>query len=737
MPRPSIRFVLCFALPLMAILAVSSSVVAAPALSEQDLGRTRIEADRLHYDRDTDIVSCEGNVRIEREEVRLEANRVMLNRGTGWATAEGRVRLMQGATVWEGERLEYNIQTRDIRSARFEAIQPPYRVWAEAAEKPGNQLGYDLSGVQFTTCTNPLHRTHYHVWAARAHVEPDSHIAARHAVLFFGPIPILYTPYFRARIGERGIGLIFRPGYESRMGGILLSGLTYGFGGGLEGRTLVDYRTARGVAVGQEMAWKTPNGLDGMVHGYYAQDIGVDYYKNKYPADRIPEETRYRIRLQHAQPIGYGWRMMGEVNYLSDEFVLEDFYKREYRRTPDPLNYISFSRNFEESSLSVWAKWRMNDFYSTVSRLPEVRYEHYLTPLGESGWFYEGYGAAAWLRREWAMWRQTNDYDALRFDTRQFFYYPTRQFGFLNVTPRAGLRATLYSRSWEREEIEIPKAEAEDLEAPAPTNTLRTVRYKEGRAIMKPLLETGVESSFKAFGYWEVGSRERSLPLRHIVEPYGNLTIRPNLLNQKPEEFFLFDETDRFGPEHSLRLGVRQTLQYRQDGRVRDAVYLDLYSTYYAKTWERDEGLGPLVWKGEVRPTDAFRLDSEGRYDWKNNVMEEWNVRARLRPLAEWATELEYRDRRERESEAFGKVAWSPNTAWTFECFVRFDADDQRLAEHGYEVLRMLDCMGIRLGFSHEPGYPLADGSRRDDDFNVWAEVWLTAFPQKRWGRDR
>lgn len=709
--------------------------VAAPALSESEMGRIRIEADRLQYDRDADVVVCEGQVRVERDDVRLTADRVVLDRKTGWAVAEGRVTLTQGLTVWEGERLEYNMQTRDIRSDRFEAAQPPYRIWAGAAAKTGTEAGYDLRRVQFTTCTNPLHRAHYHLWAARAHIEPGAYISARHAVLFLGPVPVFYTPYLRARIGERGVGIIFKPGYESRMGGILLSGLTYGLGDGLDGRTFLDYRTARGVAGGQEIAWKQSEDMEGVVHGYYAQDIGVDNSRNNYPTNRIPDESRYRLFLRHAQAVGAGWRMMGEMNLLSDEFVLEDFYKREYRQSPEPLNFVTIYRNFPNASLSAMAKWRMNDFYTTVSRLPEVRYEHYLTALDETGWYHEGDLAVAYLRREWAAWRQTNDEDVVRLDTRQFFSYPMRYFGFLNVTPRTGIRATLYSASREREEYEIFPGHPEYTGDG--TNPVRWVRYKEGGAILRPLLEAGAESSFKAFGYWSAGPPETPLSLRHIVEPYGNLTLRPNLLDQEREEFYQFDETDRFGPEHSLRLGVRQTLQTRREGGARDALYLDLYATYYASSWEVDEGLGPLVWKTEVRPSETFLLDSEGRYDWKENQMEEWNIRTRFRPRSDWAADLEYRDRRRGDRQAQGLVRWSPNTAWTFEVFARYDADDQRLAEHGYEVLRMLDCLGLRFGISHEPSYTQTDGRRRDDEFHVWTEVWLTAFPQKRWGRDR
>lgn len=714
--------------------AAFAAPIAEPAFDP--LAGVTINADRLDYNRDTEIVTAEGNVRIEHGAMKLQADRVLVNRKTSIAKASGSVRLQRPDLEWEGDRLEYNLETREMKTDRFSSTFAPYHVWAAEGAK-GTGMTYRLKSATFSTCSEPQDSLHYRVRARELTIVPNSYIQARQAVVFAGPVPVFYWPRMTRSLEKDAIGVEIQPGYQSRMGAYLLTGWTYEFTNWFSATTLLDYRTSRGGAAGEEFDWKTPAGA-GKFHAYFLNDEGVDDSGNNYPSNRVPDSSRYRIRLKQTEQFDDGWSAGGEVNYLSDEFVLEDFYRRDYRDSPEPKNYVLIGNTQDDQAFSLLGKFRLNDFYTTLSRLPEAKHELFLAPLGDSGYYYEGYNDAVYLMRQPAEFIDTpkEDISLLRVDSRQFVTYPTSA-GIFHFVPRAGVRATWYSETRDQEIIETPSLITNvlaDGTTVVTNGTSKTVVDKDGGAMLRPLFEVGSEASFKAFRQWATGEDATQIRYRHIAEPYANYTLRPNLADQSIEDFYQLDEVDAVSPEHSFKLGMRNTIQFKKDSKIYELFDLDVFSTYYMDSQIYDEGTGPLGMTLESRPADEVYLRTDATYDTQNSEIQVWNLRGQFMPHEMWKFTAEYRYRRELTSLASTTVAYKPNDEWSYEVYARYNLDDSRFEEHAYEIGRMLDCMGIKFGFSHEPGYTLADGSTRDDDYNVHVELWLTAFPGKHWG---
>jgi LPS-assembly protein len=72
-----------------------------------------VSADKLDYDRSTDVYVAVGHVKVEQEGVRLEADKVVLNGQTGEAQAEGRVSLQDKGDAVRAEKLTVNLNTRE------------------------------------------------------------------------------------------------------------------------------------------------------------------------------------------------------------------------------------------------------------------------------------------------------------------------------------------------------------------------------------------------------------------------------------------------------------------------------------------------------------------------------------------------------------------------------------------------------------------------------------------------
>ena len=96
---------------------------------------------------------------------------------------------------------------------------------------------------------------------------------AHGAEFYLGDIPFLYLPYwYRDLKGEYGFS--FDAGASGDMGAWLLTSYHYPITDVFKGETHLDEKTKRGLAVGQDVRWRTPgtNYCTGEVTTYYIND---------------------------------------------------------------------------------------------------------------------------------------------------------------------------------------------------------------------------------------------------------------------------------------------------------------------------------------------------------------------------------------------------------------------------------------------------------------------------------
>ena len=222
------------------------------------------------------------------------------------------------------------------------------------------------------------------------------------------------------------------------MGTFLLSSVRYRINPLLIGESHVDWRTERGMGLGQDLTWRTEGrGYLGDVATYFLDDQKpVDDDEDTEAIDA--ESQRYRIRLRNTHHIGPRDYVLANLHYLSDEDILEDFFEDEYRRRRQPDNYVMYTHRGDNYAASMLMRGRMNDFYTSVNRLPEVSLSTMRQQAGDSEFYYEGETTASSLEKQWKDGSDKEDYSALRIDTLHTFSHPSKYLGFLTVTPRAG-----------------------------------------------------------------------------------------------------------------------------------------------------------------------------------------------------------------------------------------------------------------------------------------------------------
>jgi LPS-assembly protein len=713
-----------------------------PARSGED-GAIETRADDLQYDRTTGWVEGRGNVTISKGEEVLTADFVRVNVRTEDAYARGNVVLRRRDEVWEGHELRYNFRDRTGDAAGLTGDTGPFEVVAETAERDAENT-FTFHNATITTCTNAAHK-HYLVTARRVHIVPGQTMKAYGTVWRLGGIPVMYLPYWYRNLREDS-GFRFYAGHSSRMGTYLLTSYRYRLSPMVRAETHLDYRSERGLGVGQEFKWRDPraSAWNGDLRLYYLDDDKpIDDDEDAATADI--DNQRYRVRFEHEQSFSYRDYILLKAHYLSDTDILEDFFEDEYRDENVPDNYAVYTHRGDYNTFTVQARGRLNDFYESLNRLPEVSYDLMRQPIGDSLFYYQGETAGAYLEKVFPEGRDDEDYSSVRFDTKNTLYRPAKAFGFLNVTPRIGYRGTYYSDT--RQTVTFTETTstvttnfvADGFGATNPVVTTVTEsnsfdREQDAGSDYRNLFEVGLEASFKAFKAWDGPYGER----RHVAEPYANYTLVPEP-NLTPDKLYRFDSVDTLDEENFILFGMRNKYQKkRTDGTPFDIIDVDVYTRYLIERDEDQDAIDRVYVDAELRPVDWIEIDTDAQYDVTDGELDIFNVRSVLYFEDLWAAELEYRfrngDPEENEEDDTSSLLRHELTLyasrnWTLGAYGRYEFEDARLEEQGGYLQRNYDCLSLRLGGSVMPGYTRTDGTERDDETRVYVEFWLTAFP--------
>ena len=690
---------------------------------EEDLPY-RIDAPSMQMDKDSGWGQGEGGVTITRGDQVLKADKVRVNINTGDVVADGNVELRRGTDVWKGETLKYNFRTRVGIAENFDLKFGPVAVEAGKGGRDGEGL-YSLEQVKVTTCGNdhPHKCWHYHMKAKRVEVDPEEYLKAWGGLLYLGKVPVMYVPYwYRDLDGE--YGLTMEPGYESRHGFMLLNSYRYRFANGLRARTHLDYRSKRGLGGGQDVTWEDESIGNGRLRLYYLYD-----QKEMDEADPLydeVDENRGRVRFEHRVDPTERDTVRAFVHWLSDAALLEDFFENEFRESRQPENQLSWNRWGELVNYGVVGRFRVNDFYDTVQRLPEAWLTVNRVEMGESQVFYETKSEAAYLEHLMSSLEDDpqDDYSTFRADTWHQFNRPSK-LGAFNVMPVAGARATYYADTLERESVLVPGGVDDfGVSYGASTNDV----YTSAGADLRMIFDIGIETSLKAFKIWDSASG----PRRHVAEPYIAYRLRPEP-NVTPDELYQFDEIDDVDEDNRMRLGVRNKLQRKVGGRSWTTMDLDLWGDALFATDEGQDTLDSLGMRARIRPSKWVAIESDALYSASYSGLEEFNARLRFwQKVMDADVEYRYWDRDvlgvDISSLVDGHLTFRANEAWSFQLFGRYEFEEQRVETEGGYVQLGLDCLTFRVTGKVEPGYTRDDGSEAEDDYKVLFQMWVNAF---------
>ncbi|VGO23329.1 LPS-assembly protein LptD [Pontiella sulfatireligans] len=639
-----------------------------------------LQASRLEYTNGTMIAS--GGVTGRFENVMLSADMVSGNPDTGDLHMEGDIHFERDNVVWQGTELNYNYitQTGDFGPSAFEF--DPVLMSVDHVERVSTNE-YLLKGATFTTC--PEEKTHYHLRAREAYLVDERYIKAKGVTVYLGKVPVFYLPYWRQDL-EKSI-FSYRVGYGSEWGAFALIRATVPVNKNIDSLTDVNLYAKRGVGLGQGFAWDYPNSVGEFSAFHLYDQDPYTKFDSEEARDQI-DRDRYRLKLEELYNFTDTAYLNTKWNYLSDPAVLEEFFKSEYRKNPQPENYASLVYGNSYVGTEAFVSTRLNDYYDNLNRV-EYSADLYRTKLGNSPFYFQSENSVAYLDR---VYGETNNvdsaYNSSRVDSYNVLSMP-QTFGFLSVVPRATYRATYYSDS---------------------------TAYNGGSEEVRQIPGVGMEVSFQANKVLSDRERWYGKGLRHKMEPYVDYIYAQSTTSTN--RLLQFDDVDTLDDENKLKIGLRNVLQTKRDGKLSRFIDLDVFTYYLIDKNGAEDTFSPLFLNARMPLTKRTMVDLEGAYDWNKNEFPYFNTRA-SHESDDITYSLEHLYQQGERSLWTSRIELFPEADTSFEAYCRYDHHENDIEEVAAIAYKNFCCLRYGLGAHFYD----------DNEFQVMFSIGLSAYP--------
>lgn len=726
-----------------------------------------------------------GPVRIDGDNgLQIFSDTAVLDLKAKSVTFEGHVSVYQGSVLQRGRSAVYFYERKFLDSRNLSISMEP--IIMEAGKFTAEQRGDKqvFIGEDAGITTDDEEDPDYWIRAAETKVYPGDKITFKNLRVYAGDVPVFWLPWLSQPLhGE--LGYHFIPGARSNWGPYLLN--TYGImlGGKLNPQTgenedawllskwHLDLRAKRGVGTGVDFTdtrIKDNKNLTGLSL-YYLHDLNPDTRNSGVPRGLV-DPDRYRVELKHRQPFELpdhaNWYLDANLTLLSDAYYLEDFEPDRYHIDPQPDSTLGIFRRDETSLLSLLARFQINDFQRTATRLPDLAFDQARGPWFGLPVLHEGTTSLGVLAvdpgsiasqtviqpllalpqgdsREAALLMQLPEYERLlvqrirslppgdariaaltdqllnigytRFNTYHEFSLPLMAGDWLSLTPQAGIGYTRYMA------VEGPATTADRTTFHAGVEA--AVKFTKDLGAFKnhSLGLDGLLHVFQPYSNWSVVSTDELDPAYPRVDVLTYSTQPPTLSPAR------FTATDDLNSWNIVRVGARNRLLTKRDGQTFEWLYLNTYIDGYIKDPQADRTFSNLYNDLRFSPVPWLILGMETQFPVINggSGFNEFATTVTYLPTPDIEFTLGYRwlqgnpflqDSNHVDLRAYGRI----NENWGVGVLESVELDDGTLELQQYSLHRDLGNWVAGIGVTRRD-------NRIQQSYGVILSLTLKDFP--------
>jgi lipopolysaccharide assembly outer membrane protein LptD (OstA) len=279
------------------------------------------------------LATARDNVAIHIGDTDIYADFAQYNSRTHEVFLRGHVRIYRDVNLYTAEQAVYNTETKRVRAEEMNTEYFPYFV-SGAKVSSISDNGYLVENGDFTTHDSP--NASFHLHARTVRVYEEDRVVFQNVTFYVGSVPIFWCPYMYQSLND-AFSFTVSPAFLSSWGPSLLTQVTFPITDKISGRVRLDYRVRRGPAIGFEA--ETDYGKDDSswvkLKTYYIQDQNPLLNRTSLPRGSVPT-GRYRLTVEDRTNLTHDIYGIANINKLSDEFVMQDFYQSEFRIDPVP-----------------------------------------------------------------------------------------------------------------------------------------------------------------------------------------------------------------------------------------------------------------------------------------------------------------------------------------------------------------------------------------------------------------
>lgn len=705
------------------------------------------------------VAIAEDNVQIHYGEYSIYTDYAEYNPETRDVLLIGNIRVYTPEQVLTGQRAMFNLESKQMRALEISGSNYP-ALFHAFNFRAMSQREFRVKDALFTT--DDSSQPDFSVKSRSVRIYTDSRVVFSNSTIYVGKTPIFWFPYIFANINNTGFE--FLPGYDSRWGAYLLTAYSFPLVPGVTGKARAEWRSEFGPTLGfnAEMLYgKNNRSFGNLVTDFVfdTQDVTTVEAPGEPPETRT--KNRYRVSFQQRLFLTDDIYATADLNLLSDVDYLEDFYPSEFRVNPQPDNVVALTKWDEFYTLNLIGRWQVNDFQDVTERMPELVFDFKQHRLFGMPVNYDGETGVANLRRAFSndpSFGQTEypDYSAVRFDTFHQFSLPNLLFGWLSVTPRAGIRGTYYSDSGSfltpvggdtaidpitgQTTVLNPQSETTPLNNPSPT-------LNGGGGVFRVVGNYGFEVSAKISKSFEK-FQQRWLGLdglRHVVQPYVNYSGVYNF-GPGPEEILQFDRVvpstqllpldfpqftaiDSIDTWNIVRLGARQRLETRRDNGTYQWFSLNTFMDVNFDSPYSDSAVSNVFNVIRFSPVPWASLNVASQLPLTNDGFTEVNTNLAFMPTRDISFSVGHRyidgntffaDNSQLDFSAY----WRVNDHWAVSFYEQYEFVSQVLQYQRYLVHRDLSSWIASVGAE------VRDNEGGDQELGVLFVLTLKDAPQ-------
>ncbi|MBM3253217.1 MAG: LPS assembly protein LptD [Candidatus Omnitrophica bacterium] len=693
--------------------------------------------DRVEFFEEEKKVVGEGNVVINYKDDKLTCDKIIIYTQTKDAICEGNVRFYQDNTVFSGDRLSYNFDTKKGTILRARAQSLPVYGKGQVVDKVQARK-FIIKRGYITTCD--YEKPHYRLQGKQIEILLEDKIVVRKALFFVGRYPLMYIPYYSYPLRDDRMRVTIIPGYSKAWGIFALTYWRYYFNDDSRGYIRLDYREKKDLASGIDYYFQHPALGKGEFNFYYMDERDLSSRMYHTPRVLVRERERFSIdltdRKERKDRDEETTAILEYHKYNDPDFRKDYFYQKYETWKKEPESYFSYSNIKPYYSLNLYARKRINRFWTETDTLPELRFTLPSYRIADSKFYYEGVYSFANFNRKTAF-ATSDDVHDNRFDLFNKMTYTTNLpgwFNWLKFTPYTGIRQTLYSRNLDGSE----------------RNFIRGIPYYGWQFTTKFSRIFPVERDFLGI---EINK------LRHVITPSVSQEYiwKPTVPSYKLAGLGGADGTDfsntitfsidqRFQTkwlggiemfkaedinirEHfiSQREGVKSKdiSEAKELGEAKDKKMeiVDLINWYtYINFYPHEYYLGPnanikdfstLNSRVEIRPKRWMQITADATYNKYTRDFETFNMEYTAKKKDKWQLDIGHRYQQNNLTEFTGRLYYILSPKWCIGIFERFDfkafdrgfkkINDVKAQE--YTIIRDLHCWTAELTYNVRRGY--------------------------------